>query len=283
MYEKQNNLLLKMSSMGRLFPRGFVREVRDEHRYTAEEAIRRIRGKIENPHYLNSSYVLTTNLNLTPPKPCDRFGKTGIRGHKLRGVFDLPYSTGRKLRVAALTVDDALTDAAIEAGALYAGEFSLQVKSGKIKLSNVQRLVATDDMQGMCRNPKFTLAKKLQQHNLRPSFIDRTLVDPNDFVEAVRKHAHGHFVKFSISRQGQISVPIGKILDAKVEEISENLQAVLRQVYAIQPKHFEAGRQIKEENKGKYVLDLHLSANGVPGSLCLNLSQTLRSIDDSGL
>jgi hypothetical protein len=54
-------------------------------------------------------------------------------------------------------------------------------------------------------------------------------------------------------------------------------------VYAIKPKHFEAGRRIAEENRGKYILDLYLSTNGVAGSIGLNLSQTLRSIDDTGI
>jgi hypothetical protein len=66
------------------------------------------------------------------------------------------------------------------------------------------------------------------------------------------------------------------------EQIVENLNAVLRHLYAIQPPDFGTGKRGKKKNVGKYVLGIHLGDSRT-GALPLHLPDALKEVDDVSL
>jgi ribosomal protein L1 len=181
-----------------------------------------------------------------------------IKAQRLRGIFDLPHSVGKPCLIAALTHDPELAEAALSAGASYAGDIEARILSNEMQWpKHFQRLVATDDMKHIVTGKGCKLARKLKRHKINPSPDDKTLVAPEDFVEAVRKHAGGYFIKYQNDLSGNVSVMIGKAA-LENHKLVENFDWVLRHLFATRPFEFGNGPYAKKKNLGKYVLGMHM-------------------------
>jgi ribosomal protein L1 len=199
--------------------------------------------------------------------------------HKLRGVFDLPHGTGRTVPVLALHngEDYDLTVACLMAGASFAGNLCDAITSNKILPVDYTVLIATTDMREETNRRGVRLAKLLKRHNLTPSEEMKTLVEPENLVEAVKKYANGNYARFKAAQDGNVPCCLGKLSVHTPEQIKENLYEVLRHLFAIQPSDFGTGRFAHRKNRNKYVLGMHIHAKGI-GSYPLDMAKVLTDL-----
>jgi large subunit ribosomal protein L1 len=215
------------------------------------------------------AYEVNINLNIDPKLP----------GHDLRGVFLLPHGSGKWSNVAALTSDPDLTISALAVGAKCAGDIAPMLVNGHVPLDCIHRVVITPEFREACCRKSNRLAKQLKMRKLTPNKTTRTVVDPEDFVDAVFKHASGKYFKFKPTTDGIITVNVGRVGIQTVDQAIENLQEVLRHLYAMQPRDFGTGPRAKRRNKHKYVLGIHVGVNSV-GTVPLDLRKTLGDYQD---
>jgi large subunit ribosomal protein L1 len=223
---------------------------KNKEKYSLENAIDILREKAALFEHENASFSVNINLNLDPR----------IKGQKMRGVVDLPHGSGKSYACVALTLDPELTEAALSAGAIYAGDIEPRILSNEIQWPKFQRLIATNDLEQNVVSKGEKLARKLKKHKITPCVEDKTLVAPEDFVDVVRKHANGGFIMYQTDTHGNVATTIGK---ANFEncKLVENFNHLLRHLFDTQSVVFGTGPRAKKKNVGKYVLGIHLTAS----------------------
>jgi len=216
--------------------------------YTLPEAIDTLRKRRKFDHW---SFQVSFNLNIDPRK----------EGHDICGAVVLPHSFGhsaeRTRAVLALTADPALAQQALDAGAHRAGDLLYEVQKSIVLLRNYDILVATKDLKRRLTRTNSSLQRKLKRAGLTPSVESRTLVKPEDFVHTVEKYVNYTMMQWKSDSHGNVTVPLGKIL-LPTQEIVENFQCVLQELYAVKPIDFGTGPRGRKKNRGKYVLGVFL-------------------------
>lgn len=219
--------------------------------------------------------TVAINLNLDPR----------IKGQKLKGVFDYPISTGKSYLIAAYTTDPILTDQALAAGAKFAGDIYDDILGNKIQWPlHFERLIATKDLmlrviprkvlfdlnkankkqpEKLIEIPRHhdRLATKLKRNKIIPSHENMTLVDPSEFVRAVRGYSNGCMVPYTTDSHGNVSTRIGPVNKATTEELVENFHFVLQHLFDTQAPVFGTGPRAKKGNIGKYIQGINIVAS----------------------
>jgi large subunit ribosomal protein L1 len=235
--------------------------------YAPKHALEMMREKADGQGDL--AYEVNVNLNIDPKLP----------GQELKGVFLLPHGSGKWSNVAALTSDPDLTISALAVGAHCAGDIAPMLLNGHVNLEYIHRVVITPEFREACCRKSNRLAKQLKLRKLTPNQTTRTMVDPEDFVDSVFKHATGKYFKFKCTTDGIVTVNIGRVGLQTVDQAIENLREVLRHLYALQPRDFGTGPRAKRKNRNKYVLGIHVGVNSV-GTVPLDLRKTLGDYQD---
>jgi ribosomal protein L1 len=247
-------------------------------KYPLEQAIDILRKRCEG--YESTTFTVNVNLNLDPR----------IKGQKLQGVFDLPHNTAKVCRVVALTSDPDLAEAALSAGAGFAGDIVQHIISNQIQWpKSFERLITTYDferivvpkkllMEKMKKNKNFRvdlphppsrLAAKLKKHKIVPCSEDKTLVTPEELVDAVRGYANGGYVHYITDVHGNVTCRFGQTT-MENPALIENFNQILRHLFETQAPVFGTGPRAKKSNIGKYVLGIHLAVSRAE-SYALNL------------
>lgn len=202
-----------------------------DKKYSLDEALDLL-PKLANKKF-NESVELSGRLNIKIGK-----GEAGLRTQ-----ITMPHSTGKVIRVAALT---SKVDAAKKAGAYKAGADDLleEIKAGK---TDFDILITESSMM-----PKVApLAKILGPKGLMPNPKSGTIVA--DIEKGVKELAGGKTeIKSDIS--GSIHVMVGKVKDKK-EDLKENVLAVLELVKSTPGLSY----------KGQLIQTLTLSSTMSPG------------------
>ena len=152
----------------------------------------------------------------------------------IRGTVTLPNGTGKKVRVAVFAAG-AQADAARAADADFVGMDDLieKVKGG---WTDFDVAIATPDAMKEVRK----LGRQLGPRGLMPNPRTGTVTD--DTAAAVKASKAGK-VEFRMDRQGNISVPVGKLSFA-AEALVQNATAVLEAIALERPAACK-GRFIK--------------------------------------
>lgn len=238
----------------------FQQPMRPKLVYTIDQAIELLKENCAERGG-NPMFSMNVNLNLDPR----------IKGQKLKGIFDLPHSTGKVCPVVALTHDDDLALEAVSAGAAYAGDLEQQIMDNKIQWpTNFERLVATRDMENRVVAKQSRLARKLRRHKITPCVEERTLVANEDLVETVRKVSIGSIIYYRTDLHGNVAARIGRVASER-NCIAENFNEVLRHLFHTRVPVYGTGPRGKKKNIGKYVLGVHLVASGTE-SLALDFA-----------
>lgn len=181
------------------------------------------------------SVDLSINLGVDPRKS----------DQAVRGSVILPKGTGREIKVAVFT-SAANADAARKAGADIVGleDLAEKVKAGEI---NFDMVIATPDAMRVVGQ----LGQVLGPRGLMPNPKDGTVT--TDVAGAV-KNAKAGQVRYRTDKAGIIHCTIGKI-DFAVEDLTQNLEAVLQALKKVKPS----------TAKGVYFKKITLSSTMGPG------------------
>lgn len=181
------------------------------------------------------SVDVAVRLGVDPRKP----------GQSIRGNVQLPYGTGKSVRVAVFARGDK-ADAAREAGADVVGAEDLveQVQAGNLSFDVA---IASPDVMPLVGR----VARVLGPRGLMPNPKMGT-VTPN-VAEAVRASRMGQ-VSFRVDRGGVVHSSIGKV-DFPVEHLAGNLRELLVSLNQARP----------EGLKGVYLRDCTVSSTMGPG------------------
>ncbi len=163
----------------------------------------------------------------------------------VRGVCDLPHGTGRTVRIAVFA-QGANAEAAKAAGAEIVGfeDLAETIKGGQMDFDLV---IASPDAMRIVGQ----LGQILGPRGLMPNPKVGT-VSP-DVAGAVRKAKAGQ-ARFRVDKAGIIHCSIGKI-DFEVQQLKENLEAVLHELKKLKPG----------ASKGIYLRKLTMSTTMGPG------------------
>lgn len=164
---------------------------------------------------------------------------------QVRGTVVLPYGTGKKVRVLAITSGENINKA-LEAGADYAGddEYINKIQQGWFDFDLV---IATPDMM-----PKLgKLGRILGTKGLMPNPKSGTVT--TDISKTVDEFKKGK-VAFKVDKLGSIHLPIGKVNFEK-EKIVENFKVALKQIIKLKPA----------TSKGQYLRTVAISLTMGPG------------------
>jgi large subunit ribosomal protein L1 len=159
----------------------------------------------------------------------------------VRGAVLLPNGSGKEVRVAVITTDEAKANEAKEAGATQVGleDIVKNVQDGNIEFDYC---IATPD--AMSKIGK--IAKVLGPRGLMPSPKNGTVT--TDVKKAVTDALKGK-VSFKNDKAGIIHCLVGKS-DFAEEKLVENVKEVIKTVKDSKP----------ESAKGKFIKKVHLSA-----------------------
>lgn len=162
----------------------------------------------------------------------------------VRGSIVLPHGIGKSKRVLVFC-QGANTQIAKDAGAEFVGgkELADQIKSGWLDFDVA---VATPDMMGVVG----PLGKVLGPRGLMPSPRAGTVT--NDVTTAVKEYKAGK-LEFRVDAAGIVHCVVGK-LSFSEQQLSENVDAMLRQLIAMKPS----------TSKGVYVRSVFLTATMMP-------------------
>lgn len=201
-----------------------------------EEAVNKI---IENSNNKKRKFTesvdIAINLNIDP-KQSDQ---------NVRGSVLLPKGSGKKVRVAVFTGDEAKEKEALEAGAALAGFQNLvdKVQAGEL---DFDYCIATPDIM-----PKIgKVAKVLGPRGLMPSPKNGSVTA--DVKKAVEEALKGK-INFKNEKAGIIHCLVGKV-DFKAEDLVENIQEVVKIIKDSKP----------EAAKGKFIKAVHLNSTMGP-------------------
>lgn len=177
---------------------------------------------------------IALQLGVDPRKP----------NQAVRGSVQLPFGTGKAVRVAAFATG-AKADAAKEAGAAVVGDQYLVEeiqRGGAGALAAFDRVVATPEMMPHLKK----IARILGPRGMMPNAKVGTLTED---IESAVKAAMGGQVEFRAGKNGVLHAGFGKVSFEK-NNLMENLKAFMVAISNAKP----------EGAKGKYIKQAHLSS-----------------------
>ncbi len=166
----------------------------------------------------------------------------------IRGSFSVPNGIGKSTRVVAF-VDDALVDAAKEAGAIEAGGKSLADKIKNENWFDFDVAIAEPKMMRVVGQ----LGRVLGPKGLMPSPKAGTVVP--DPVKAVAEFVSGR-QEYKNDAGGNIHFVVGKA-SFEANKLSENIDAFFKHVQSVKPSGV----------KGNYIQSVAISSTMGPGVL----------------
>ena len=205
---------------------------------------------------LGQEYSLEEAASLIKKFPAPKFDQTitlsfkmGVdRRHsdqKVRGTCPLPHGSGKKVRVLVFAKGEAAS-AAQEAGAEHVGYEDL-LKKVQGGFTDFDVAVATPDAMAEVRK----LGRVLGPRGLMPNPKTGTVTD--DTAAAVNAVKAGR-VDFKMDRNGNLSVPIGKV-GFNETQLRENGAAVIDAIKRAKPP----------TAKGRYIESATMAASMSPG------------------
>ena len=200
--------------------------------YAFEEAMELLK-KLPAPKF-NQSVTISMHMGVDPKKG----------DQMIRNTCALPHGTGKKVTVLVFA-QGAAAQAARDAGAEYVGyEDMIQKIQGGFLDFDVA--VATPDAMTEVRK----LGRQLGPRGLMPNPKTGTVTD--DTAGAVKAVKAGR-VDFKLDKNGNISVPVGKIA-FEVSQLAENAIAVIEAVQRAKPA----------TAKGRYIETISVTATMTP-------------------
>ncbi|MCL1891820.1 MAG: 50S ribosomal protein L1 [Alphaproteobacteria bacterium] len=200
--------------------------------YTLAEAVGLLRGFASSR--FDESLEIAVKLGIDVTKA----------DQNIRGMLSLPHGTGKKVRVAVITVDKA--DEAKKAGAdvIGADELIEKIAGG---FMDFDRVIATPDMM-----PKMSkVARVLGPKGLMPNPKLGTVT--NNIADAVATAKAGQ-IEYRAEKKGIIHAGVGK-MSFKNEQLVENAMALIDQLKKIKPS----------SSKGQYIMGISVSTTQGPG------------------
>lgn len=215
---------------------------------------------------VDKDYTLEEATGIIKKFPLPKFDQTVTVSFKMgidprqsdqmvRGTCPLPHGSGKEVRVLVFAKGDAAA-AAEKAGAEYVGyeDMLTKVKEG---FTGFDVAIATPDAMSEVRK----LGRVLGPRGLMPNPKTGTVTD--DTAEAVKAVKAGR-VDFKLDRNGNISVPVGKV-SFNETQLAENTLAVIESLQRAKPA----------TAKGRYITTASLAATMSPG---LSLQQSIYHI-----
>lgn len=228
------------------------------------------RNGIDNKEQPDESIELALNLNLDPRRP----------GQALRGSISLPNGTGRKnVECIVFTADKELEDAALKAGATYAGGEDLvdRIVAGEVPVESMQTSLATSDIMPVLSKK---IARILGPRGLMPNAkVGTLLTNKEDLLAALDTQLAGKEVTYRTEKEGIVHVPVGKG-SFGTDKILENIGEVMKMIFEVKPENFgKKKKKGKGTGKGtKYLLRASLSSTQGKG-----IRLDPRTVDPSSL
>lgn len=194
---------------------------------------------------------LAVNLNLDPRKP----------GQALRGSISLPNGTGKKqMDCMVFTADPDLQEAALKAGAKYAGGEGLadEIVAGRVAVETIQRSLGIADIMPVISKK---VARLLGPRGLMPNAKEGTLLQAgSELLEALETQLAGKQVPYRTEKEGIVHVPVGKSSFGK-GKLLENIGEVMKTIFDVKPENYGKGKKKKATGKGtKYLLRASVSS-----------------------
>lgn len=216
--------------------------------YSIDEAVGLLRQQCNDNPNSTVSIQITMNLDWR------------IKTQRLLGLFDMPYSSGKLLSIAAATLDLDLAKEALKVGANHAGDLTSRMLSNEVQWPNhFDVLICTTELAHEMVG-KSKLARKLRRHKITPTVETKTLVESEELIETVRKYAHGFYVPYKSDLHGNIGTRLARFVQPDAN-IVENFHYVLRHIFDTQLTQFGNGPDAKKKNIGKYILGIHIVAS----------------------
>ncbi|WP_040197830.1 50S ribosomal protein L1 [Candidatus Soleaferrea massiliensis] len=165
---------------------------------------------------------------------------------QVRGAVVLPNGTGKKVRVLVFAKGDKV-DAALEAGAEYAGGEEYMTKIQNEGWMDFDVVIASPDMMGVVGR----LGKILGPRGLMPNPKAGTVTP--DVARAVTEAKAGK-IEYRLDKTNIIHCPIGKV-SFGTEKLSKNLDTLMAAIAKAKPA----------AAKGQYIKSCVVSATMGPG------------------
>lgn len=181
----------------------------------------------EKSRKFSESLELMMNLTLDTRK----------QDQQLRLVADLPFGTGKQVRVAAFTTNPDAANAALAAGCDIVGGQELIDRMAKSQTIDFDKAVATADVLPMLAK----VARLLGPRGLMPSKKLGTVVD--DLAAAVTRAKAGS-VELRADRGGTVHCGFGKI-SMTDDALIENLKAVVLAIENNKPAGVKGKKWVK--------------------------------------
>lgn len=162
----------------------------------------------------------------------------------VRGTVELPYGTGKEVRVLVLTKEDRQAEA-IDAGADYVGldDYVQRIQEG---WTDVDVVIATPDVMSKVGR----LGRILGPRGLMPNPKSGTIT--KDVARAVRQVKAGK-IDFRVDKQANVHSGIGRVSFSR-EQIEANVRTFIAEVVRLRPA----------SAKGAYIRSITMSASMSP-------------------
>lgn len=191
-------------------------KVEKDRLYTPEEAI----ALLKEANFVKFDPSVEVHMRLgIDPRHADQ---------NIRTTVALPHGTGKSVRVLVFCQNDAV-QAALDAGANYAGNDELIARVDKENFFDFDVAIATPDMMGKVGR----IGRKLGPRGLMPNPKSGSIVPAEDLPRTIREVKGGR-VEFRNDRTGILHVAIGK-LSFTPEQIIENFAALMDAVKSSKP------------------------------------------------
>ena len=145
----------------------------------------------------------------------------------VRGVALLPHGLGKEIRVLVFASGEGAS-IATNSGADYVGDDDLIDKVAEGWL-DFDVAIATPDLMGKISK----LGRVLGRKGLMPNPRTGTVVQPEDFVRAIKEAKQGR-IEFRLDRTAIIHVPLGKV-SFETNMLLENMNALVETVISSKP------------------------------------------------
>ena len=165
---------------------------------------------------------------------------------QIRGAVVLPHGTGKTVKVLVFAKPDKI-DAALAAGADYAGGEELIPKIQNDGWLDFDVVVATPDMMGVVGR----LGRVLGPKGLMPNPKAGTVTP--DVTKAIADIKAGK-IEYRLDKNNIIHVPVGKASFSE-EQLADNFQALIDEINKVKPA----------AAKGQYMKSVTLTSTMGPG------------------